>query len=148
MQIIQADLSHLELLAPLFDGYRVFYEQPSDLLGASAFLTERLEKKESIIFFVLDTDQGIGFTQLYPTFSSVSMEPFYILNDLYVVPEFRGQGVGKMLLQHAQQFIQKKQLKGLALETAIDNPAQKLYEALGWEKSDGFYHYFWKRENE
>jgi hypothetical protein len=34
--------------------------------------------------------------------------------------------------------------KGLALSTATDNPAQYLYERLGWEKETGFLNYFWK----
>ena len=145
MNIFQAQLKDLETLVPLFDGYRVFYKQTSDLMAAKQFLEKRLQKKDAVIFLATsEAGEGLGFTQLYPTFSSVSMESFYILNDLFVLPTQRGKGIGEALLLHAQQFAKETNLKGLALETAVDNPAQALYERLGWEKNKDFYHYFWK----
>lgn len=142
--IKQAGLSDIDLIAPLFDAYRVFYEQQSNLKAGRAFLKERFEKGENLIFVALHKGKPAGFTQLYPTFSSVSLQPFYILNDLFVSPEFRGQGIGEALLDHAKSFCKTKNCKGLALETAIDNPAQRLYERLGWEKDQDYFHYFWK----
>ena len=91
-------------------------------------------------------NNSIGFTQLYPTFSSVSMRPFYILNDLFVLPEIRNTGIGAALLSKAKDLCKKENNKGLALETAIDNPAQKLYERLGWERDSNFHHYFWAND--
>lgn len=144
MKITKATTADLTELTKLFDGYRVFYKQKSNLEAAKKFLKERLEKEESIILIALDDDgNGLGFTQLYPTFSSVSMQRFYILNDLYVLSTLRGQGIGESLLNAAKALAKANKWKGLALETATDNPAQKLYERLGWERSDDFYHYFW-----
>ncbi|WP_246865770.1 GNAT family N-acetyltransferase [Croceivirga thetidis] len=131
-------------MVPLFDGYRVFYNQNSDLEAAEKFLSSRLNKNESIIFMAKVGAKAMGFTQLYFTFSSVSMEPFLILNDLYVTPDFRGLGVGEKLLTIAKSFCSNNGYKGLALETAVDNPAQYLYEKLGWKKDTDFFHYFWK----
>ena len=145
IQLKQADIEDLEALAILFDSYRVFYKQETDLKGARKFLKKRLENKDSIILLAQDGNGALGFTQLYPTFSSVSMERSYILNDLYVIPSARNKGIGKMLLNAAQSLVKAKQYKGLALETAVDNPAQKLYEKEGWTKDEGFYHYFWSR---
>lgn len=145
MKILRAGPAQLDELAGLFDAYRVFYEQGSDLQGARSFLSARLEAGQSVAFLALNaTGRPMGFTQLYPMFSSVSMAPFYVLNDLYVDPDFRGQGVGAALLQRAQAFAREEKQKGLALETATDNPAQALYERLGWEKNVDFFHYFWK----
>ncbi|MGB0983953.1 MAG: GNAT family N-acetyltransferase [Saprospiraceae bacterium] len=144
MKIIEANETHLEIVAELFDGYRVFYKQKSDIEGATTFIKERMQAQESIIFLAYDNEKAVGFTQLFPIFSSVSMERSYLLNDLYVLPECRGKQIGASLLRHAQAFIIKKGYKGLALETAIDNPAQKLYERLGWEKEISAFHYFWK----
>ncbi|MFK7947553.1 MAG: GNAT family N-acetyltransferase [Saprospiraceae bacterium] len=144
MEIIKANTIHLKELTKLFDGYRVFYKQESDTKAAEKFLKERLENDESIILMAFDDKgKGVGFTQLYPTFSSVSMQRFYILNDLFVLPTLRGQGIGESLLNAAKALAKANKWKGLALETATDNPAQKLYERLGWERSDDFYHYFW-----
>ena len=132
------------MVSELFDAYRVFYEQDSDLQHSRAFLERRFQNNDSVVFLALDGEIPVGFTQLYKTFSSVSLQPFYILNDLYVKPEYRGQRAGKLLLKRAQEFCSDLKFKGLALETAKDNPAQKLYEQLGWEKDEDFLHYFWK----
>ncbi|MBU2946082.1 GNAT family N-acetyltransferase [Zobellia uliginosa] len=143
MNIIQANASHIPQLALLFDKYRIFYKQTSNISAASSFLEERFAKSESIVFMVFIGDKAVGFTQLYTTFSSVSMRPYYILNDLYVDDTYRKEGIGSALLTTAQEFCVKKGFKGLALETAIDNPAQKLYEKLGWQKDSHGFHYFW-----
>lgn len=144
MKIIKATIENLSELTKLFDAYRVFYEQESDLASAERFLEARLKNDDAIIYIALDVDgKGLGFTQLYPTFSSVSMQQFYILNDLFVVPEMRGKGIGESLLKTAQTLAKSNNWKGLALETTTDNPAQKLYERLGWQRTTDFYHYFW-----
>lgn len=104
---------------------------------------ERIIKQDSVIFVVFVGDLLSGFTQLYPSFSSVSLRPLYILNDLFVLPKQRGTGLGEALLRHTQEFCRNRGAKGLALETAMDNPARSLYERLGWQKDAGVFHYFW-----
>lgn len=136
-------MKDLEELVPLFDLYRVFYKQESDIKAAREFLKERFSKGECEVLLAQSMNQVVGFTLLYTSFSSVSMKPVFILNDLYVRKEFRGQGIGEDLLNAAKQLCREKQFKGLALETAVDNPAQKLYERLGWEKDSHCFHYFW-----
>ncbi len=133
---------HISELTPLFDQYRVFYEQTSNLEAAKAFLTLRIKQNESVIFMAYEGEVAIGFTQLYTTFSSVSMRPFYVLNDLYVNAEYRKKGVGEALLNCAKKHCLEKGYKGLALETAPNNPAQHLYERLGWTKQSNLF-YFW-----
>lgn len=148
LAICKADSADVFKLAPLFDAYRVFYGKNSDFAGANDFLTERVSRGESIILLALWSGEAIGFTQLYTTFSSVSMKPFYILNDLYVNPEFRGKGVGRQLMEEAKKICIHVEYKGLALETAMDNPAQHLYEKLGWKKDSEYFHYFWTNPNQ
>ncbi|GMN09146.1 GNAT family N-acetyltransferase [Croceitalea sp. MTPC9] len=143
IRIIKASEEHIALIVPLFDDYRIFYDQDSDKERASLFLEKRLKSDESIIFLVLDDDVPIGFTQLYTTFSSVSMESFYILNDLYVLSKFRGKGVGESLLERAKEQCKLMNYKGLALETSVNNPAQHLYERLDWKKDIEHFRYFW-----
>ena len=145
MKILRATSSNLKNLVHLFNAYRVFYDQESDLTAAEQFLSERFRKKDSVIFLAEDAvGKGLGFTQLYPSFSSVSMQRVYILNDLYVSEAARGQGVGEALLEHAKQFAISEGAKGLTLETDVTNPAQKLYERLGWTKEVDVFHYTWK----
>ncbi|MDH3697475.1 MAG: GNAT family N-acetyltransferase [Flavobacteriaceae bacterium] len=141
--LIKGTLEHLDDLSSLFDAYRIFYEQSSDLKGARDFLKNRIENEESILFMAYLDNKAIGFTQLFPSFSSVSMKPLLILNDLYVDKNFRQKGIGEALLIHAQEYCRQLNYKGLALETATDNPARQLYEKLGWEKDTHCFHYFW-----
>lgn len=149
MHVRLATKNDINQLSVLFDGYRVFYKQPSDVEKAKAFLSERLRKNESIIVVVEDDHKGlIAFTQLYTTFSSVSLEHFYILNDLFVSEAFRNRGIGKLLLNYAQDLVRKNEYKGISLETAKDNPAQHLYEREGWDKDVDYLHYFWSRKQD
>jgi GNAT superfamily N-acetyltransferase len=142
MKIIQVQIKHLDDLVPLFDGYRMFYKQDSNLKEAKTFLKERITNKESILFIVYSNDKAIGFTQLYPLFSSVTMQPMYLLNDLFVDPNYRNKRVGNILIQATKEFCIRNKYKGLAIQTAFDNPAQHLYERLGFKK-DPDLHFFW-----
>ncbi|MEP2280752.1 GNAT family N-acetyltransferase [Maribacter sp.] len=144
IRIKRITIAEINEVAPLFNGYRVFYKMESDLVAAAEFLKNRIVKEESIIFAAYENNKAVGFTQLYYTFSSVSLQKSLILNDLYVDANYRKQSIGEQLLLKAQEFCKKNTYKGLALETAIDNPAQKLYEKLGWEKDFHAFHYFWQ----
>lgn len=143
MEILQARIEHVAVIAPLFDAYRQYYGQDADLEGAKKFLSERIQQNESVIFVAFKDGQALGFMQLYPAFSSVSMKRQWILNDLFVKADARNLGVGKTILQTAQEFIMKLGHKGLLLETTPDNTkAQKLYESLGWKREENFYYYW------
>jgi ribosomal protein S18 acetylase RimI-like enzyme len=131
----------LEGLTALFDGYRQFYLRPSDPNAARDFLTERLTRDESILLVAEDVGVMIGFTQLYPSFTSVSMGPIFVLNDLFVAPGYRRKGVGARLLAAAREFGSTNGAQYLELSTAVDNPAQHLYEASGWKPDREFLHY-------
>ncbi|TCK64736.1 acetyltransferase (GNAT) family protein [Winogradskyella wandonensis] len=142
MTILKATLEHLNDLAPLFDGYRQFYKQKADITGAFHFLTERLTQKDSIIYIAYIDDKPVGFTQLYHLFSSVSMQPMYLLNDLFVINDCRGKGIGEALIYETKQLAISENQKGIAIQTAFDNPAQELYKRLGF-KPDTDLHFFW-----
>ena len=141
--ILEANAFHIDDLTPLFDQYRVFYKQESNVEAAKKFLLQRIQKGESIIFLAYWNDKPVGFTQLYTTFSSVSLESVFILNDLFVSEVHRKKGIGDALLNKAKELCAERKYKGLALETGIKNPAQKLYEKLGWKKDTDCFHYFW-----
>ncbi|MGB5668364.1 MAG: GNAT family N-acetyltransferase [Maribacter sp.] len=143
IKIIKGSKGNLDQIVPLFDQYRIFYQQKSDKEAARAFLKERIDNDESILFLAYYDNQPVGFTQLYPQFSSVSMKSSYVLNDLFVDASFRQKQIGEALLNHAKAFCIENNGKGLTLETAIDNPAQNLYEKLGWKKDVDCFHYFW-----
>ncbi|PZD96055.1 GNAT family N-acetyltransferase [Paenibacillus sambharensis] len=134
----------IEQAAELFNAYRMFYGQEPDMEGARAFLTERLSRNESVFFIVWDeaTGRAAGFTQLYPSFSSVSMKPVWTLNDLYVREEFRGKGAVQLLMEESRRLAAATGAKGLQLSTAIDNKrAQAVYERCGYKRDEEFYTY-------
>lgn len=142
MEIYQASIEDLEGVSNLFNSYRMFYQQTSDLEGAKAYIKERIENQESVIFIVKDKQKYVGFTQLYPTFSSISMERALILNDLYVDGKARKKGVGEMLLQQSKEFAIETGAKSISLSTALDNDAaQRLYERNGYIRDSRFFHY-------
>jgi ribosomal protein S18 acetylase RimI-like enzyme len=142
MEIYQATIGDLEGVSNLFNLYRVFYQQTSDLEGAKIYIEKRLESKDSVIFVVKDQRKYVGFTQLYPTFSSISMKKAWILNDLYVDAEARKQGIGEMLLHKARDYATETSAKSISLSTAPDNySAQRLYEKHGYVRDSQFYHY-------
>lgn len=143
MNIVEATLQHLDDLVPLFDKYRIFYKATSDCDSARRYLSDRMSKGESTIFIAYIDSVAVGFTQIYPMWSSVSMLPILVLNDLYVDALYRKQKIGESLLIHAQAYAKKSLAKSLILETDIDNPAQYLYEKLGWVKDSQHLHYYW-----
>ena len=104
VKIIAAGIRHLDEMVPLFDQYRQFYRQESALDAARDFLAERLRKGESLVYLAYKDDTAVGFMQLYKTFSSVTLEPIYILNDLYVLKAQRSKGIGSALLQFAKSL--------------------------------------------
>lgn len=143
IKALRADSAQLEAVAQLFDAYRGFYEQPSNLAQSRAFIAERMAAGESAIFLAQDEyGEALGFVQLYPTFSSIDAHRTWLLSDLFTTPAARGRGVGRLLMNTARAFALETGAKGLVLETATDNvTAQGLYESLGYVRDTGYYTY-------
>jgi len=137
LAITRATLDDLDAVVPLFDAYRRFYDQPSDEARAREFLQARMGANESVILLATDGDRAIGFTQLYPMFSSVRTGRLWILNDLYVDASARRSGAGRALLDAAADFARNDGAVGIVLETTRDNAnARALYRNAGWEEAD------------
>jgi GNAT superfamily N-acetyltransferase len=143
VRITRAGREELDDLVPLFDGYRRFYGQRSDPAAARAFLSDRIERDESVIYLAYRSPrEAAGFTQLYPSFSSVSLKPLWVLNDLFVRPDGRRGGVGGVLVERARQHAIETGAKGLVLSTGVTNTvAQTLYESSGSVRDDEFFYY-------
>lgn len=135
----------IDSLTNLFDGYRVFYRKESDKPAAKLFLLDRLKNKDATIF-VAEDDKGelIGFVQLYPLFSSTRMQKFWLLNDLFVNSEYRGNGVSVGLINKAKELVKKSGACGMSLETEISNLiGNKLYPKTGFELNTSCNFYEW-----
>lgn len=137
IEIKRIDLNEANLVVGLFNQYRIFYGKFSDLGMAKAFIDARLANKESIIFVALADDQPVGFTQLYPKYSSARLSKNWILNDLFVDLDYRKQGIGEALIETAMNFAKTQGATFVQLETAVDNyTAQSLYETIGFKKQE------------
>jgi GNAT superfamily N-acetyltransferase len=139
--IRRATAAYLRVAAKLFDGYRQFYGQPADYPRAEAFLRNRFAHGDSALFLALDprSDDGLGFVQLYPSFSSVAARRIWILNDLFVAPGARRRGVGRALMETARDFAASTGAVRLVLSTAATNcEARALYESCGYKQDDVF----------
>ncbi|MEM6684022.1 MAG: GNAT family N-acetyltransferase [Pseudomonadota bacterium] len=136
VRISQAGVADVQDIAPLFDAYRQFYKQAPDLHAAQHYLKARLSAGQSTIFLARgDSGAAAGFTQLYPTFCSVSAAQIWVLYDLFVARSARRRGIGRALLQHARAFCGQTGAAWMKLETEHTNIAgQTLYESEGWER--------------
>ena len=144
IQIHSATVADVALLAPLFNDYRYFYGKPADLPRAEKFLRERLTAGESVVLWARVGERATpaAFTQLYPTFSSVSTARVWVLNDLYVAPEFRRGGIAQALIAAARTHAMTAGAIRLDLSTGESNhSAQTLYESLGFVRETGFRYY-------
>jgi ribosomal protein S18 acetylase RimI-like enzyme len=139
-RVRQAESADVARVAPLFDGYRQFYGQPSEPRTAEAFLTERVTDGQSIVFLAEEENGSVlGFAQLYPGFSSVRAEPTFVLNDLFVEEQARGRGVARQLVEAVEAHARSCGVSNLSLSTARDNhPAQQLYRNIGWQQDSRF----------
>ena len=137
IEIKRINLSEANLVVSLFNQYRIFYGKFSDLGMAKVFIDARLENNESVIFVAMDADKPVGFSQLYPTYSSARLTKNWILNDLFVDSDYRKQGIGEELIKTAMSFAKGQGSTFVQLETAIDNlTAQRLYETIGFKKQE------------
>ena len=147
MKFFQATPAHLDQVVELFDAYRVWYRKSSDKETAKTFLSERISKKESVIFVCEnEANQLVGFTQLYPIFSSTRMRKMWLLNDLFVHPEFRRKGISKGLIEKAKALARSNNACGVLLETEKSNDiGNHLYPSAGFELEQNNF-YFWTNE--
>lgn len=145
-KIKKASLEDLDELAELFDQYRVFYRQESNVERGKAFLKERLLNHESDIFVAVADEKAVGFTQLYKLFHYTKLQKQWLLSDLFVTPAYRGRGLSVALIDRSKQWCDETGACGLMLETEKTNGiGNQLYPRCGFEY-DGLHNYYhwWK----
>jgi ribosomal protein S18 acetylase RimI-like enzyme len=144
MQIQTATAADLDELTELFGAYLRFYQVAKPQTQVRDFLAARLRDSDSTILLARD-EQGValGFVQLYAFFSSLALQPAWLLSDLYVSEQARRQGIGEGLMNAARAHAEATGACGLQLETAKSNlPGQALYERLGYVRDEVFYTYW------
>lgn len=140
-----ANINDLEKLTKLFDSYRVFYKKESDIENAQKFLSERLTNNDSKIFVAENSEKLLlGFVQLYPLFSSTRMEKLWLLNDLFVNPEFRSKGISIGLIEKSKELVKETKACGMFLETEKSNLiGNNLYPKTDFVLNEGSNFYEW-----
>ena len=141
--IRKATLADLDQLTVLFDQYLVFYKKPSNHKKHRAYLKERIENDEAIVFLAFDDeDQAVGFALNYVTFSSLLLKKIIILNDLYVDSKTRKNGTGEKLIQATIGLAKEIDTNLIRLRTSKGNLiAQKLYHKMGFVRDEHLYGY-------
>ena len=138
----QAAFADLEVLAMLFDQYREFQGKQSDPAAARAFLRARFDHGDAVAFIAQYGNAPVGFAQLYPSYSSVSLARVFVLNDLFVHPEGRRKGIASKLLAAVEGYAWSHGAARVTLNVARDNESgQALYEAEGWSQDTQFFMY-------
>lgn len=147
MIVRPATKKDLNQLSRLFDMYRVYFKQSSDPEEAATFLQERLERKESVVYVADDEGELAGFVQLYPLFSSIRLAKIWLLNDLFVLPEYRGKQVSKQLIDAGKQLVYETGAAGILLETEKTNEiGNHVYPAAGFKLYNETNYYWWSKE--
>ena len=145
MRIVQATLEHLDQLTPLFVTYREHFGQLPYPDSSRKFLEKRISRKESVIYLALPDDDDsklLGFCQLYPSFSSLSLKRVWILNDIYVAEDARRQLVADNLMRAAKKMAKETNAVRLRVSTSSNNAvAQKTYESMGFREDTEFKNY-------
>jgi GNAT superfamily N-acetyltransferase len=142
--IRKSNIRDLDDLAGLFNDYRIFYRQETDIEKAKEFLKDRLTKNESVVFVAFAGDTMVGFVQLYPVFSSVRMKKRWLLNDLFIKEDFRGQGFSIALIEQAKELCRQSGACGFMLDTAKVNViGNRLYQKMGLKLDTEYNTYSW-----
>lgn len=143
-QIEVATLDHLNEFATLFNSYRVFYRQPSDVERGKAFLKERITRQETVTFLIKENEQFVGFAQLYPLYHYKALQRQWLLSDLFVHPDYRGRGLSISLIDRCKLYCEETDACGLLLETEKTNTTgNRLYPRCGFELDEAHNYYNW-----
>jgi GNAT superfamily N-acetyltransferase len=145
LTIRQAAIQDLQRLVPIFDSYREYFGQKKDPEMVAQFLFDRFEHLESIIFIAEQQDEVIGFAQLYPVFSSLTLQRVWLLNDFFIAEEYRGSGGGSHLFTTVKEFTLLTKSKGIELSVEHTNKkAWSFWEKQGFKLDEEFRYYFYK----
>lgn len=148
MEFRKAEIEDIEPLSQLFHSYRqlsVSLDNAALPRESQAWIQSILTQDNGVFIIAVSEHEILGFVTLYLGFSSISLSNYWVLNDLYVIDEARGLGLGRALMEQAEKYAQRTHAKGIELETSLENTvAQSLYEDLGYLENKRYKRYFKK----
>lgn len=142
MRIFQATLEHLDALTPLFVAYREFHGAMPAAELSREFLQQRIQQQDSSIFIAELDGHAVAFCQVYPSFSSLTLRPIWILNDIFVQEDFRGQHIAESLIRHTlTQAAEQDVVRVRVSISQYNEAAQRLFESTGFTEDQIFRNY-------
>ncbi len=86
------------------------YEKMSDQVVATEELLKEwiFEKKKAEVLFVCEEEKEVGFALFFHNFSTFLGRAGIYLEDLFVLPEYRGKGCGKALLKQLARITEDR----------------------------------------
>ncbi len=141
-----ANLDDLLDLTRLYIAYRVFYGEPPAEAAAEQFIRERISSNAGRYFLAWDEHgertSPVGFMHLMPSTNTLAMRPIWLLEDLYIEPAARRQGIASCLLREAEAFARRTGAERITLSTAHNNEiAQSIYRRAGYEREEHFWYF-------
>ncbi|AKU63152.1 hypothetical protein ADJ80_04990 [Aggregatibacter aphrophilus] len=120
IKIFKAEQWNLDILLPLFEEYRLSHGMAENPERTLTFLTNRIRFSESIFFLALDEDKkAVGFIQLYPRLSSLQLQRYWQLTDIFVRNISHKNDVYTALISKAKEFVSYTQSTRLTVEQDI-----------------------------
>ena len=120
IKIFKAEQWNLDILLPLFEEYRLSHGMAENPERTLTFLTNRIRFSESIFFLALDEDKkAVGFIQLYPRLSSLQLQRYWQLTDIFVRNISHKNDVYTALIAKAKEFVSYTQSTRLTVEQDI-----------------------------
>jgi ribosomal protein S18 acetylase RimI-like enzyme len=140
VRLRQADTDRLEELEPLVAAYHEFEAIPSDQATRRAALCQLLgDSRLGAIWLVYEDDELAGYIALCRGFSIEFSGFDAFIDEFFLLPEFRGRGIGKRVLEEISEEAQRLDINALHLEVARDNaPARRLYRGAGFEAREKY----------
>ena len=128
----------LDEALPLIAGYQRFYGAEPDNERNRRFFARFLEPSEDgLLLGAWEGDTLVGFATLYWMFSSTVAAEIVLMNDLFVLSDRRGKGIGRALIEASRDVARARGADHLEWFTATDNhTAQRLYDSTGASRSE------------
>lgn len=132
MKIFKAEQWNIEVLLPLFEHYRLANGMTENPDRTLTFLTNRIRFNESLFFIAVNAqDEAVGFIQLYPRLSSLQLQRYWQLTDIYVMDCTQKTEIYAALISKAKDFVLYTQSNRLVAE--LGQAQQELLEHEGFK---------------
>jgi ribosomal protein S18 acetylase RimI-like enzyme len=137
IHVRQATAEDAATIARLLHDFNLEFSEPSPGVEPLTHKVEQLlEAGEIVVLLSGAAPDGLALLRFRPALWSEGLEAY--LQELYVVPAERGQGIGRALLEHTIEFARAAGADGIDLNTGeTDTAARALYESMGFTNKEG-----------